>query len=306
MKYIVYATINCKNNKFYIGVHGTENPDVFDGYIGNGIFITQPSSYKKSKTAFQYAVNKYGTSAFKRITLKVFDTEEEAYEFESIIVTEEFVKNKNNYNMTTGGRKGPDQSVTVYQYDTEGNFVKEWKSLRAAAKNFEVTDTAIKNAAELKSPSCGFYWSTTKYDKLPLKEYVRTNFKSKDEIPEVKVTSTSRVYVYDLDGNFVTEYDNPIACRNAMGMKNTNAIYKAMRLGWECNGYQMSAEKLPFMKKIRKCNGQMRIDRYDLDGNYIETYKSLAEAQRQYGVNVLKCIRGQRETCKGFIFKVRS
>jgi hypothetical protein len=37
LKYIVYITINLCNGKFYIGVHKT-NPDVFDGYIGNGIY----------------------------------------------------------------------------------------------------------------------------------------------------------------------------------------------------------------------------------------------------------------------------
>jgi hypothetical protein len=35
-KYIVYQTINLVNNKIYIGVHRT-NPDIFDGYIGNGV-----------------------------------------------------------------------------------------------------------------------------------------------------------------------------------------------------------------------------------------------------------------------------
>lgn len=39
MKYIVYQTINTVNNKIYIGVHGTEDPETFDGYIGNGIDI---------------------------------------------------------------------------------------------------------------------------------------------------------------------------------------------------------------------------------------------------------------------------
>ena len=34
MKYIVYCTTNLVNNKTYIGVHQTENPDKFDGYIG--------------------------------------------------------------------------------------------------------------------------------------------------------------------------------------------------------------------------------------------------------------------------------
>ena len=33
MKYIVYLTTNLKNNKIYIGVHGTEDPNIFDGYI---------------------------------------------------------------------------------------------------------------------------------------------------------------------------------------------------------------------------------------------------------------------------------
>ena len=32
MKYIVYLTTNLVNNKIYIGVHQTDNPDVFDGY----------------------------------------------------------------------------------------------------------------------------------------------------------------------------------------------------------------------------------------------------------------------------------
>lgn len=33
MKYIVYYTVCTENNKIYIGVHKTENPEVFNGYI---------------------------------------------------------------------------------------------------------------------------------------------------------------------------------------------------------------------------------------------------------------------------------
>ena len=39
-KYIVYETTNLVNNKIYIGVHKTTDPDKFDGYLGNGIYAT--------------------------------------------------------------------------------------------------------------------------------------------------------------------------------------------------------------------------------------------------------------------------
>jgi hypothetical protein len=44
MKYIVYLTTNLESkinglNRIYVGVHETENPEVFDGYIGCGVKI---------------------------------------------------------------------------------------------------------------------------------------------------------------------------------------------------------------------------------------------------------------------------
>ena len=63
IKWIVYLTINIITNKIYIGIHKTINPNVFDGYIGCGVNINRPSTYKRSKTPFQYAVNKYGIKA---------------------------------------------------------------------------------------------------------------------------------------------------------------------------------------------------------------------------------------------------
>ena len=84
MKYIVYLTTNLKSEinghkKIYIGVHKTENPDIFDGYIGCGVYINQPSTYMYPKTPFQYAVKKYGTGAFIRTVLYEYDNEIEAY-----------------------------------------------------------------------------------------------------------------------------------------------------------------------------------------------------------------------------------
>lgn len=91
MKYIVYCTTNLVNNKVYIGVHQTENPEIFDGYLGNGCYSNRPGTYMNPKYAFHFAVKKYGPKNFKRATLYIYDTLEEALLKESELVTSEFI-----------------------------------------------------------------------------------------------------------------------------------------------------------------------------------------------------------------------
>lgn len=88
MYWIVYQTTNLINNKIYIGVHKTKDPNVFDYYLGNGIYINAPHTYEKSKTKFAHAVKKYGIKNFKRTTLQIFNNEEDAYHLEAKIVNE--------------------------------------------------------------------------------------------------------------------------------------------------------------------------------------------------------------------------
>lgn len=134
LKYIVYLTICKVSKKFYIGVHKTTTRR-FDKYLGNGIFTNKPSSYKKSKTPFQRAVNKYGVDNFVRITLFEFDTAEEAFAKEAEIVTAEFLKRKDVYNASLGGDRGPDnEGVPIYQYDFNGIFIKKFDRIIDAAR----------------------------------------------------------------------------------------------------------------------------------------------------------------------------
>ena len=73
MKFIVFETINLDNGKIYVGIHKVNDPEVFDGYLGDGVDIHLPESYNKSKTQLQSAVQRHGINAFKRITLKEFN-----------------------------------------------------------------------------------------------------------------------------------------------------------------------------------------------------------------------------------------
>jgi hypothetical protein len=151
--YIVYLTINTKNRKIYIGVHETNDDNIFDGYIGNGINIYHPSTNKFPKTIFQKAVKKYGFDSFQRITLFKFNNMEDAYEAEAMIVNEEFLKRDDVYNMKLGGIVSPDCSKEIHRYDLNGNYLQSWKSIDTAAKELGCSGMSISFAHINKSIS---------------------------------------------------------------------------------------------------------------------------------------------------------
>jgi group I intron endonuclease len=90
MKYIVYQTTNLVNGKIYVGVHHTENPNVFDGYLGSGKILLK-------------AVKKCGYDSFNRETLSVHDKPEDAYDEERKIVDKVFTERSDTYNLVNGG-----------------------------------------------------------------------------------------------------------------------------------------------------------------------------------------------------------
>jgi group I intron endonuclease len=90
--YIVYKTTNNITWQYYVGVHKQKNLK-FDGYLGSGKYLKN-------------SIDKYGKENFSRETLFVFNMKKEAYEKEKLIVNEEFINNKNTYNLKEGGCGG--------------------------------------------------------------------------------------------------------------------------------------------------------------------------------------------------------
>jgi len=87
--YTVYQTTNTINNKIYIGVHATTNPN--DAYLGSGILLKQ-------------SIKKHGKDNFTKSILFECDTQNEAYLKETKIVNQKFIDRKDNYNMCVGGK----------------------------------------------------------------------------------------------------------------------------------------------------------------------------------------------------------
>ena len=170
-KYIVYITINLCNGKFYIGVHKTIDPNIFDNYIGNGIYSDSDARYlqkklstKGKKVPFVTAVVKYGYKNFKRTVIKVFNTEQEAYNFEKELVNETLLKSKQCYNVAIGGKIAHNIIETkVYKFALNGNYLRSYKSVQEAADDVHVDQAnifAVLRGDQLQSG--GFYWNTEK------------------------------------------------------------------------------------------------------------------------------------------------
>lgn len=93
--HIVYKTTCLKNGKEYIGAHTTDNLD--DGYLGSGLAILR-------------AIKNYGRHQFSREVLAFFESPEDMYAYEAFLVNEDYVSDRNNYNLQTGGNCGVKKS----------------------------------------------------------------------------------------------------------------------------------------------------------------------------------------------------
>lgn len=126
MFHYTYKITNKINNKIYIGVHSTENLD--DGYMGSGKLLKR-------------AQDKYGIENFSKEILEFFDDKTSMFESEKNIVTEEFLKRPDVYNLKLGGEGGWDHLNTKEYLD---------KKKEASLKGAATFKTRFENDPDLK------------------------------------------------------------------------------------------------------------------------------------------------------------
>ena len=290
MNYIVYKTTNLINGKIYVGVHRT-NPDIFDGYIGCG--VTKKDKKKKTLKGFPAAVRKYGYCNFKRETLFVFPNTEEgklqAYSKEAEIVNIDFVKRKDTYNLTIGGKFSVYESlkVEIAQYTIDGKFIRTWDSITEASEMLNIPNIS-QNLVGISKYSGNFQW---KYF-----------YGDTSNIPPVEIKE-KKVYQFDLQGNLIKvwksvteaslQFENQNSARTAISNNCNNKVNKAYGYFWS---YKCSFDYFDSKKRA--------VAKYNDCGEFLAAYDSLAEAALENNIgkpsNIRNAITGKQKHCGGF------
>lgn len=292
MKYIVYKTTNIINNYIYIGVHKTTDPNHFDGYIGCGITINKPYTYEHSKTKFQQAVKEFGVKNFKREILAIYDTAEEAYELESLLVNENFLMRSDVYNMILGGIVNCTDGITVYLYTNTGNYYNSFNSYEEAASFLNVQSSSIRRAVVYKYRVKDYYCCLHKTDKIDI-----TTFNTNKEVTVYRYLKTGKYdTVFKSYNDAARDSDSsPSNIRNA---SLTGYCVKDM--------YYFSFVKANSYDQARTLQIKTRkVSKYDSEGNYICTYNTQEEAEKDNPYsNITKAIKLKSVDCNGFMWSL--
>ena len=197
--YCVYMHVNKNNGKKYIGI----SSDVNKRWAYNG------KNYYDQ--VFGLAIQKYGWDNFEHEIIKDNISKKEACELEQELIKKYNTRNKEfGYNRSDGGDCGSKGAYNtqlkrmkkVYQYDMDGNYIKEYPSI---AKAIREVAPHIKNSGNISScckgkrhNSYGFQWfyeyKGNKIDRCLTPEEITSSVKS------------TPVYQYSLNGDYIRKY----------------------------------------------------------------------------------------------------
>ena len=286
MKYIVYLTTNLINDKIYIGVHGTEDPNKWDHYLGCAVFDNVPNSYNKRQTPFQCAVAKYGPKNFHRKTLRVFDNLQDALDLERWLVCPSFIERTDTYNITLGGGMPPTLEKHIYQYDLDGNFVKEWQSIISITTNFNCNKDRIRMVIDDKRSFEASYWTEEYYEKLDTKEY--------------RPSSRGSIRQYTTYGKFLKSFKNTTEAAKALDIdrsKITNAIYGK----YATSGFWFLKEGETIESYLDgSIKNSPKIYQYNVNGDFIKVYENIKVLKKEFKCNKKDLERAIKNSDKFF------
>jgi len=155
----LYKTTNTVNNKFYVGMHSTDNLE--DGYLGSGKYLRN-------------SIKKYGRDKFKIEFLEFFKTRDDLVEREKNLVNEDLIKTPLCMNLRPGGEGGFLSIENQRKRSSAGGTATQKKFLeddKFRAKISKIRSDQMKNHPNLIT--CN--WTNRKHKQTTKDKIGRTN-----------------------------------------------------------------------------------------------------------------------------------
>lgn len=296
----IYITTNHINNKKYIGQRFYDENGRWKNYLGSGLHIKR-------------AIKKYGKENFSKEILQECNSKEELDKAEIYWIDKyNAVESDNFYNIASGGQGG---DISIYlseeqMKDVKDKLSKSHKGLLSGDKNNHsvLTEEQVIEIIDklLQAESCddiakdyGVSYNIIHH----IKNHDTWTYLTKDiTFPKNRKRRNDgkEVIQYDKKGFIINKFKNiKIASRE------TNIDYR--HISAVCNGKKLSAGgyiwrfKGDDFNKYRIERVGISIDKYDLDGIYVDTYFSLNDANNSisYG-KVESVLYGNAKSAGGF------
>lgn len=295
----IYLITNKINNKKYVGQTITTLKQRFSQHVTHS---------KHSNQAICRAIVKYGKDNFSIEEIKMVDDLSKKHLIEKLNVLEKkYIKEYNSlvsqygYNIDIGGASCSYFSKPVNVYDLDANIMQKFDSANEAARFYEIDVNTVTNICNGVQNRCMNHDVIFRYQGDSFDKYDSTLL-----IPNAKV-----IYQFTMDGNFIGEYGSAYDAVRTLNLNiHPSCLSRAARKNKTAYGYVWSYEK-EFKFDINNYRNYVSVDKYSLDGEFLENYKSVTDAGKSLNFNNVKTswitdvCSGKWVTAYGYIWRYK-
>lgn len=175
------------------------------------------------------------------------------------------------------------KSNTCFQYNLDGTFIRSFNSTTEAAKLLNMSQPCIATACRKEYfQSYNYLW---RYER---DGYIYGENLSDNETKFIHKLSKP-VYKYGLNGELIKKYDSITEAAMEMNMATTNISKACNGTIKTANGYIWRYDNVTFtndeLKSINSNNRKRKVAQYTMEKEFVNEYISIAEANRQTGIN---------------------